>query len=210
MVRKISLDLGSMTVGMKLWSLGTTKFPGYTPEGNYVGGQGDKIVLSSLGRLGKISPIGTITASDNATSVTLANVSGQDAATRNDGEGLYAWVVGHKVALYNNATKVEDQVLTIASVVGQVVTFEEPIASPVSLTTLNTAGFGSAGHSLRYSNYVESTAAQKDIYAFFTKPLDAYPTSRAEELAQQRSGAHNFSDDGLPYILYPVAFDEDL
>jgi hypothetical protein len=49
MVRKIVYDLEAMTVTMHLWSLGNTSFEGNTVQGVAIGGEGDKILLSTVG-----------------------------------------------------------------------------------------------------------------------------------------------------------------
>jgi hypothetical protein len=209
MVRKMSFDLKSMTVTMKLWSLGNTAFGDYVPPGASVGGENDKILLTSLGRQGRISPTGYITGSTAADRVTLALHSGDDAETRANGS-LKAWEVGYKVDLVDAATGETAQTLTVSDVSGSVVIFEETIAASVAATTFDTNGFPATGHFLRYANYSSQTEAQRGEFASFCRPSDNYPTSRTQELEEQRGGAHNFDDGGLPYILYPIGFNSSL
>lgn len=209
MIRKLTYDLGPMTVQMKLWSLGTTQFGDYTPDGPFVGGEDDEIVLSTLGRQGRISPIGTITASSTNT-LTLEDVDGDNAENRTDADGRFAWLEGYKVAIIDGETKEELQILTIDSVSGAVITFEEDITVSVDPTEKNDSGFVVGGHLLQYSNYIDSSAVQKNIYASFGKPIGNYPTTRTLELEQQRAGDHNFADDGQPYVLYPIGFSSEL
>jgi len=204
MIRKMKYDLGPMTVEMKLWSLGTTAFPGYTPPGNTVGGYQDRVVLTNLGRLGRVSPTGRITASGTNTT-TLADQDGANAETRSGAAGL-CWKPGYKVALVSGTTKEVVQTLTIASVSGQVVTFEENFGVSVSATVLNAAGFIVGGHYLQYANYSELTQAQRDEFASFSPPENNYPTTRSREVEEQRAGLHSFVDGGLPYVLYPDTY----
>lgn len=206
MIRKISYDLNAMTVKMRLWSLGGTEFPGYTPSGAFVGGYADKITLTTVGRLGRISPIGTITDSDT-NSVDVSEVDSQDAETRTHVSAGLAWQAGYKVALINGETKAVVQTLTIASVSGDTITFVEDFDDSVDNTSTNSAGFITGGHYIQQADYDNLSAEQKDVFASFSPPTSAYPTSRAKELEQQRGGEHSFtSDDGLPYVLYPQDF----
>lgn len=202
MVRSIKYDLGPMTTSMKLWSLGSTAFPGYTPTGRTVGGDGDEVVLTNLGRAGRVSPVGHITAS-SGTSVTLADVSAVDAETRTSVSAGLAWAPGYRVALVDGSTKEILQTLTIDSVSGAVVTFLEAVTATVTATTDNTAGFITGGVYLQYSNYEDMTEIQRGLYASFCKPVSSYPTSRTQELEEQRGGVHNFDDGGLAYVFYP-------
>lgn len=208
MIRKIGYDLDAMTVSLKIWSLGNTAFPGYTPPGVVIGGAGDVILLSTLGRPGHVSPVGTITAS-STNSVTLTAVLGQNAESRL-ANGYKAWVAGYTVDVLDAATKAVVQTLTIAGVSGSVVTFVEDLAVSLTPTVKNTSGFAVAGHLLQYSTYSTSTLAQQGIFASFGKPGATYPTSRSQEIAEQRSGAHNFDDSSLPYLLYPLSYSSDL
>jgi hypothetical protein len=207
MIRSLKYDLGPMTVQTKLWSLGTTAFPGFTPPGRTVGGDGDTIVLTNLGRVGRISPIGTIVDSTglDPNQLNLADVGAEDAESRTNADTGLAWTPGYKIALVDGATKETLQVLTIESVSGATVTFEEDIDS-FDLTEFNTAGFIDGGTFLRYADYDSMTTAQRLHFASFAKPASSYPTSRTQELEEQRGGLHNFDDGGLPYVLYPEDF----
>lgn len=205
MVRRLQYELSTMAVTMKLWSLGSTSFPGWTPPGRTVGGDDDIIVLTNLGRLGRISPVGIITA-DTLNTVTLEDFDGQDAETRSSMDAGLAWTTNYKVALIDGATKAVLQTLTIASVVGQVVTFVEDIDVAVVNTIRNVAGFITGGVYLQYANYDELTNGQRLIYGSYAKPVSNYPSSRTQELEEQRAGVHSFDDGGIPYVLYPTGF----
>lgn len=205
MIRKMTYDLGPMTVQMKLWSLGTTPFNGYVPPGKTVGGQGDKIVLTNLGRLGRVSPTGTITGSSSNT-LTLAVQDGATAQARsNAGAGL-TWKPGYKVSIMDGTTKLAIRTLTIQSVSANTITFVENITATASNTVKNAAGFITGGTYLQYASYDLSTTEQAANYASFSKPTANYPTSTSQEIAEQRGGLHSFDDGGLPYVLYPAAF----
>lgn len=205
MVRSIQYDLGAMTVALKLWSLGNTSFPGYTAPGVTVGGANDPIVLSNLGRLGRVSPTAMIN-SATTDSVTVPLADGQNAQTRADTLLNKAWVPGYKVDLIDAATKDVVQTLTIDSVSGSVITFVEDFTTTPTATTFNAAGFASGGNFIQYSTYENLTQSQLQLYASFGKPSTNYPTTHTDELQQQRSGAHNFDDGGQPYVLYPEDF----
>jgi hypothetical protein len=205
MIRKMTFDLGPMTIGMKLWSLGNTQFSGWTPIGNTVGGSGDQIFLSNIGRLGRVSPTGTITAHGTST-LTLANVDGIDAEHRTDATAGNAWVPGYKVDLIDGATKSVVQTLTIQSVLGAVVTFVETLSITPGNTVKNVAGFVTGGHYIQYSTYDNQTETQRKQFASFARPETNYPTSRTQELTEQRGGVHSFDDNGQPYVLYPGGF----
>lgn len=202
MVRKLSYNLDNMTVAMKLWSLGTTPFPGYTPPGRTVGGYQDKIVLTTVGTPGRISPTGTITA-HGSQSVTLADVGGHTAELRTDGTVGQAWAPRYNVGVYDGVTKECLETLTIDTVIGQIVSFTSVPVTSITGTTFDGDGFISGGHYIQYSPYMTVSLAQKDIYASFTKPVDLYPSSKTQELTEQTSGLHNFSDGRTPYVLYP-------
>lgn len=202
MVRKLSYDLDAMTVSMKLWSLGSTPFPGWDGLGSTVGGYQDPIVLTNIGRLGRIAPIGDITAF-TANSVDLAVVSGDDAETRSYPIVGLVWRPNYKVNIVDGATRAILQTLTIDSVSGDTVTFVETITATVVATARNAAGFISGGTYLEYAEYNELTLEQRNFFASYTKPITNYPTSRSQELEEQRNGTHSFDDSGLPYVLYP-------
>lgn len=204
MVRKIQYDLSAMTVGLKLWSLGNTAFGDYDPPGPNVGGEDDQIILSSVGRMGRISPVGTIVGS-GTDYVDLSDVSGQNAQNRT-GAGYLAWQPGYAVDLYDVATKQVVQTLTIDSVSGARVTFSEDLTTSPTSTVRDSSGIATSGHILQYATYGSLIENQKKVFASFGKPVDTYPTSRSQELEEQRGGVHNFADGGLPYILYPIAF----
>lgn len=205
MVRSLTYDLDAMTVAMKLWSLGGTSFPGYTAPGVTVGGATDPIVLSNLGRAGRVSPVATITTATTDT-VTVPLADGSNAQTRADLFGRKAWVKGYKCDLIDAATKNIVQTLTIDSVAGSVITFVEDFTTSPIATTFNAAGFATGGHLIQYSTYDNLTQTQLQLYASFAKPTTNYPTTHTQELQEQRSGLHGFDDGGQPYVLYPEAF----
>lgn len=204
MIRSLKYDLSTMEVGIKLWSLGTTQFGSYVPPGAFVGGESDKIVLTNYGRLGYISPMGTITAVGSNT-LTLANVSSMDAEHRTYSPIGLVWTPGYKCALVDGVTKETLQTLTIASVSLGVVTFVETIVG-ASNTTKNGAGFVNGGTFLQYADYDNLTSVQRALFASFSPPTAAYPTSGSAELTEQQGGLHDFDDGGLPYVLYPIGF----
>lgn len=205
MIRSIRYNLDSMTLQMKLWSLGTTEFDGYTPPGRTVGGQHDPIVLTSIGRLGRFSAAAPITAIGSDT-LTLAPIDGQTAEDLSTAEAGAAFVAGYKYALVDATTQETLQTLTVSSVSGNVVTFEESIDPSATLTVLDGAGFPESGHYLEQAQYPEVTEGQRSLFASFSKPTSAYPTSKTSELEEQRGGLHSFADGGLPYVLYPQGF----
>ncbi len=207
MIRKMTYDLGPMTVDMKLWSLGNTAFGDYNPSGSTVGGEGDTVVLSNLGRIGRLSPIGTITgAGDTIKAVSLEDVNGVQAYARQNSLAGQSWEAAFKVDLVDGATKSIIQTLTISSSLAQQVSFIEDVSVTIIPTIKNAAGFIVGGHYLQYSTYPNLTNRQKQFYASLSKPTINYPTSRTQELEEQRSGAHNFDDGGIPYVLYPSSF----
>lgn len=207
MIRKLSYDLGAMTVSMKLWSLGNTKFGDYTPAGNTVGGEDDTVVLSNLGRLGRISPIGTITAAGSGpNSLYLEDVGGFTATTRQNGTVGKSWETLYKVDIVDGTTKEILQTLTIASTSNQEVFFSEDITVSLTPTVKSAAGFISGGHYIQYSTYENLSNTQRQFFASYSKPTVNYPTSRTQELEEQRGGVHNFDDGGMPYVLYPAAY----
>lgn len=205
MVRKISYDLKEMSVQMKLWSLGNTAFAGFTPVGRTVGGYLDPVVLSNIGRAAKIAPVGTITASGTNT-VDLEDVNGADAETRSAVSTSFAWQHGYKVSIVDGVTKEILETLTIDSVSGSTITFVEDIQTVISPTVKNVAGFIAGGHFLQYAAYDDLIVEQRGFYGSYTRPLTNYPTSRTQEIEEQRGGQHSFADGGAPYILYPIGF----
>lgn len=208
MVRKIQYDLQYMTVSFKLWSMIGTAFPGWTPKGRTIGGVDDAVLLSNVGRAGRISPIGDITSSPTSTTIVIADADGQNAETRTASPAGLCWVPTYAVAIMDGATKEVLQVLTIQSVSGDTITFNEEITATVSATTRNVAGFITGGTYLSYAPYDDLVALQKASFASFSNPLDSYPGTRTEEIDEQRAGVHNFNDGGTPYLVYPLGFTE--
>lgn len=204
-VRQISFDLDDMTLKMKLWSLGTTRFGNFVPVGPVVGGENDTITLTNLGTVGYISPTGTITAFD-VDNVTLEDVDATQAEFRDNSVVGRAWRSGFMVEIVDAATEEAVELLEIDSVVGQVVFFTTPIQTSIVPAVKNVAGFIVSGHYLRYAEYNDASALQKASFCFFGSPTTAYPTSSAQEVEEQRAGTHNFPDGRIPYILYPKDF----
>ena len=204
-IRKMVVDLDKLRIDLKLWSLGTTQFGNFVPTGTVAGGQYDDIILTNLGTPGYITPFGTITAS-GVNSLTLEDVGGEDAETRTHVTTGLAWLSGYKVALVDGSDHSKVEVLTIQSVLGQVVTFVEDIVASVTITSKNSAGFTDSGHYLRYANYDEVINDQTTRYGYYGKPDEGYPQSTTEEIEEQRANKHNFDNDRLPYLLHPKDF----
>lgn len=204
-VRSIMIDLDRLAFEIKLWSLGTTQFGNFTPEGVTAGGEYDDIVLTNLGTPGYISPHGYITGS-GVNYVNLEDVDAVNAENRTDPLVGQAWKPSYKVALVDASDHSVVEILTIESVVGDQVNFIEDIATIVGNTVKNSAGFSESGHYLRYANYDEVTAAQKTYYSYFGNPEEGYPVSSTIEVEEQRAGQHNFYDGRVPYLLHPIDF----
>lgn len=204
-VRQINFDLDDMTLKMKLWSLGTTRFGNFVPVGPVVGGEDDLIVLTNLGTVGYIAPTGIITAS-GPDSVTLEDVDGIDAENRTATYVGKAWVPGYKIAIVDVATELVVELAEIESVLGQVVTFTANLLTTIVPATKNAAGFMVSGHYLRYADYSDVSALQKAKFCYFGAPSTSYPNSSASEVEEQRAGTHNFPDGRIPYILYPAGY----
>ncbi len=206
MVRKLSYNLDDMTVSMKLWSLLSTSFPGWNPPGRTVGGDDDIIVLSNLGRLGRISPTGDILSSPTINQLQIADQDSFDAETRPASPVGLCWPSTYVIDVVDGATKETLQTLTISSVSGQVITFLEDITATIVPTVRNASGFITGGTYIQYSSYNNIPSSQKAQFASYSKPVDNYPKTNTDELEEQRSGAHAFDDGGVPYLIYPLNF----
>jgi len=204
-VRKYTLDLENMGIELKMWSLGTTAFGNFVPSGNPSGGDGDKIVLTNLGVPGFISPIGVITASA-VDSVTLEDVGGDNAEDRLETSVGNAWVAGYRVEVVDTADMTVQATLTILSVSGQVVTFTANHGLTIQNSVKNLSGFVTTGYILQYAKFGSDQVTQKGIYAYYGRPEVGYPASASAEVDEQKSGAHNFDDGNLPYVLHPKDF----
>ena len=204
-VRELTYNLSGMTLSWKVWSLGTTRFGDYQPAGAVAGGEGDKIVLTPLGSYAYVSPTGTVLSS-TVSSVTLQDVSGQNAQVRTAPIVGLAWAPGYVVAIVNGANHQVVETAVIGTVVLGVINFTAPLATTVLATVKNQAGFVTSGHYLRHANYSEATTTQKDNFAFFGPPSGLYPPSGSKEIEEQKAGIHNFPDGRPPYLLYPEAF----
>ena len=146
--------------------------------------------------------MGDITAS-GASSVTLSPVDGQSAEQRSAPVVGRAWAPGYRVAIVNAATYQTEQILTIDSVSGAVITFTEALTGSVTPTLRNSAGLIVSGHFLRYAEYGETSADQKQFFAYFASPETGYPINSSLEVNEQRAGSHNFPDGRQPYLLFP-------
>lgn len=204
-VRAITYDLEKMSMKLKLWSLGSTQFGDYYPVGPVAGGEGDKIVLTNLGSLGYVAPVGTPT-DQTATALKLEDVDGMDAESRLAGTVGKAWANGYRVAIVDAATQTVVETKEILETSGQWVEFTEPLSAPITLPVKDAAGFIVSGHYLRHADYDQTTSAQKANFCHVGNPVTAYPTSSSQEIEEQRSGAHNFPDGRVPYIAFPEAY----
>jgi hypothetical protein len=201
-VRAIEYNLETMSLRLKVWSLDTTKFGAFIPRGEIIGGEDDKIVLTTLGTYGFISPIGTITGS-GVDYITLEDVGGQDAETRTAAIVGLAWQPGYMVDLVNAETMEVEKTLTVLETDGAKVTFTEAIGVTVDNSVKNLAGFISDGHFLQYSGYQNIGTAQKDVFSYYGKPEAGYSATSSEETEDQKGGLHNFADGRQPYLLHP-------
>jgi hypothetical protein len=204
-VRSYTMNLDTMQISMKLWSLGTTQFGSYMPEGVIGGGANDNIILTNLGTVGYVSPVGQITSSSPNTLI-LSLVSGIDAQSRTNSRTGNAWLAGFKIGIYNAATQVLIEEKTILSVVGQVITFTDNILTIIVNTQLNSSGLITGGHYLKYTSYPNVIDAQKAKFGYFTKPIDGYPTTTSKETDELRAGLHKFDDQRLSYIYHPFDY----
>jgi len=201
-VRKLYFDLDTLEVKMKLWSLGTTAFGDFVPDGIVAGGEFGDVILTNLGTPPYISPTGDII-QVGLNYIDIAQVDGEDAETRVNAFIGKAWRSGFKVDIINASDISLHQTLTIDTVIGDRLTFIENLIGTVTITTKNSAGFSSGGFFVRYSNYDFAIDSQKTKIAYYGPPNVGYATSTTQEIEEQRGGSHNFSDGRLPYILHP-------
>lgn len=204
-VRSINMSLDTMEVKLKMWSLGTTQFGAYLPEGVTGGGQNDEIILTNLGTAGYVSPVGQITGS-TINSVDVAIVGGQNAQNRTDTIAGNAWKPLFKVDIVDAATQIVLETRVILSVVGNTIAFTEDLITTIVPATLNSAGFMTAGHYLKFTNYNSADQLQKVKFASFSKPLDGYPTTTTKETEELRAGKHKFDDGRISYVLHPYNY----
>ena len=189
-VRKATFNLDTLSVSLKLWSLGTTTFGDYTPEGVTAGGQFDDIVLTNLGTPGYISPVGEITASGIKT-LTLINVDGVDAENRQNPVTGLAWPLYGEIDIVDNTTQLVVETKQIESISGNIITFTENLTTTIVLPSKNAAGFYNAGHTIRYSTFDKVDNAQQIKHVYFGSPDEGYPATTSEEIEEQRAGKHN-------------------
>jgi hypothetical protein len=204
-VRSYQMNLETMQIGMKLWSLGTTQFGDYAPEGILGGGQYDDIILTNLGTVGYISPSGQILSS-SPTTLVLADVNGIDAQSRTNPNVGKAWSPGFVIGIYDGATQELVELCTIDSVLADTITVVNNIVTTIIPTVYNSSGLIVGGHFLKYATYENTVQAQKVKFGYFTKPIDGYPTTTSKETDELRAGLHKFDDQRLSYIYHPFDY----
>jgi hypothetical protein len=204
-VRKVEMNLGSMEIKLKLWSLGTTAFGNFMPVGTTAGGQYDEIILTNLGTPGWISPVGTILSS-NDDQITLEDVEETSAQFREASQVGKAWNKNYVVSIIDGTTHLEVETLIIDNVNEGTIVFTTPIQTEVIPTIRNSAGFIVGGHYLKYASYDKVIEAQTKRFSYFTRPYEGYPVTTTEEIEEQRAGKHNFEDQRIPYILHPKEY----
>lgn len=201
-VRSYQLQLDSMEIKMKLWSLGTTQFGTYTPGGVTGGGENDQIILTNLGTQGYIAPVGKITSS-TINSINIEDVSGINAQSREKAIVGLAWKNNFVVGIYDGATQQLLETKTILSVLNQTITFTEDLITTIVPTQYNSSGLIIGGHYLKYANYGDVDQLQKAYIAYFCKPIEGYPTTTTKEVDELRAGKHKFDDQRLSYLYHP-------
>jgi hypothetical protein len=204
-VRKITFDLDAMKISLKLWSLGTTQFGSYLPIGVTAGGENDQIILTNLGTVGYISPVGDILSSALNT-LTIADVDGANAESREAQVVGKAWKIGYKIGIFSGVDHSLIEELEILEVNGQIITLTSDIVSPVLSTIRNSAGLVSGGNYIKYLPFDGVIQDQTTFFGYFGKPIEGYPLSSTAELEEQRSGKHSFDNGRLPYVLYPKEY----
>jgi hypothetical protein len=204
-VRSINMQLDTMEIKLKLWSLGTTQFGTFNPGGTVAGGQNDTIILTNLGTTGYVSPVGKITNS-TINSVDLSIVNGANAQYRTDNMVGNAWKQNFKVDIIDASNQEILETKEILSVVGNTITFTTDLVTTIVPTVLNAAGFISSGHYLKFSAYSVADQTQKAKFGFFSKPIDGYPTTTTKETEELRAGKHKFDDGRISYVLYPYNY----
>ncbi len=204
-VRSINVDLNTMEIKLKLWSLGTTQFGNFVPAGITGGGENDQIILTNLGTVGYVAPIGAITTS-SLNSVDLELVGGINAQLRTDSIVGKAWKQGFKVDLIDGLTQEVVESKEILSVIGNTITFVNNLNNLILPTVRNSANYIIGGHYLRFSSYNLSDQTQTAQFAYFSKPIDGYPTTTSKEIEELRAGKHKFDDGRLSYVLHPFDY----
>ncbi|MCH9665271.1 MAG: hypothetical protein K0U41_05425 [Gammaproteobacteria bacterium] len=204
-VRKIQMNLDSMEISLKLWSLGTTQFGGFKPVGPISGGEDENIILTNLGTLGTISPRGIITGS-TANSLTIEGIGSDSAENKTSNLAGKAWLPDFQVGIYSGADHTLVETAQIESVSGSTITFTENLTTTIQNTVKNSAGFTTGGHYIKYTTFLKSDQSQININCYFGRPIQGYPTSSTQEVEEQRGGNHNFENGRIPYVLYPLAF----
>lgn len=204
-VRSYQINLATMQIQMKLWSLGTTQFGDYVPGGVIGGGENDEIILTNLGTVGYISPVGKITSS-SPNSVVLEDVLGIDAQSRTNSRVGKAWLAGFKVGIYDGATQELLELCLISSVLSDTITFASNTIITILPTVFNSSGLIVGGHYLKYAQYPDVIADQKSKFGYFTKPIEGFPNTTSKETEELRSGLHKFDDQRLSYVYHPFDY----
>ena len=129
-----------------------------------------------------------------------------DAENRSENVVGKAWKSPYVVAVIDGATHEVLEILTIDTVVGQVVTSTTVPVTSIANTVKNASGFIVGGNYLRYANFDDVVQAQTTFFGYYGLPLEGYPLTTTQEIEEQRSGTHNFGNGRLPYVLHPVGF----
>jgi hypothetical protein len=207
-VRSINFNLDKFSVKLKLWSLASTQFGSYVPASKeIVGGQFDKIILTNLGVIGRISPIGIIINS-GSNFIELQDVNGMDAEHRIEGS-IKAWDSGYLIDIVDKDGNVIET-NEILNVSGSVITMKNNFTNTILNSVVNSDGIIEGGHYIKHSSYNFASLQQKKSFAFLSLPQSSYPSSSALEIDEQRSGLHSLPDNRPPYVLYPFTFTESV
>lgn len=204
-VRSYQMNLDNMQIQMKVWSLGTTQFGDYVPGGVIGGGENDEVILTNLGTVGYISPVGKISSS-SPNSVALEDVNGIDAQSRQNGRVGKAWLSGYVVGLYDGATQELLELCTIDSILANTITFVSNTVNTILPTEYNSSGLIVGGHYIKYADYDSVIQDQKAKFAYYTKPIDGYPSTTSKEIEELRAGKHKFEDQRLSYVYHPFDY----
>ena len=200
--RSYQMNLDTMQITMKLWSLGTTQFGDYMPGGVIGGGENDEIILTNLGTVGYVSPVGKITNS-SPTTIQLADTLGIDAQSRQNNRVGKAWLAGYVIGIYDGATHELLELCTINSILTNTITVVDVLVNTIVPTAYNSSGLIVGGHYIKYAPYDSVIQDQKTKFAYFTKPIDGYPSTTSKEIEELRAGKHKFEDQRLSYVYHP-------
>lgn len=204
-VREIKLNLDSLEIDFKLWSLGTTQFGNFKPIGIVGGGQNDQIILTNLGTAGYVAPTGIIiSATENKT--IIADSNGMNAESLETPTVGKAYSTGYILGLYNGLDHSLIEMIEIDQVSSSEITFKTNFLNTVLPTVLNEDGIIIDGHYLKYVDFYQAREEQKKNFCFFGNPTVGYPLTTSQEIEEQRAGLHNFENGRLPYVLYPFFY----